>query len=140
MGKVKQLEHQYPWVLPGNQPQAATLVEQLDMASLTKAQQAISSEIEMDRLLGKVMRVIMENAGAQYGYLLMEKNNSWIVIAKEKVNHARVEMPYPANVDESNSVSAAVIHFVARTKKKIVLDNAVKHGEFVNDPLLEIGR
>ncbi len=132
-GKVQQLERRYPWIMQRRESQAAILAERLDTVSLAKTQQAISSEIEMDCLLGKIMHIVIENAGAQCGFLLMEIKSKWAVIAKGEVNKEEIEMPIPVSIDESEMVSIDIVRFVARTKSKIVLDNAATRGEFVND-------
>jgi hypothetical protein len=44
----------------------------LDLTSVLKASQAISGEIVFDQLLKKLMTVIIENAGAQRGFLIIE--------------------------------------------------------------------
>jgi hypothetical protein len=43
--------------------------EKLDFTSVMKASQTISSEIVIERLLDQLMKIIMENAGAQKGVL-----------------------------------------------------------------------
>jgi PAS domain S-box-containing protein len=132
-GKVKQLEHRYTWLAQHRNQQAIT-TERLDTVSLAKAQQAISSEIEMEHLLGKIMHIVIENAGAQNGYLLMEKNGKWAVVAKGNVGIEDVEIPVPVSIGESGMVSFGIIRFVSRTKERVVLNNAANQGEFINDP------
>ncbi|HEC85955.1 MAG TPA: serine/threonine-protein kinase PknK, partial [Thioploca sp.] len=44
----------------------------LDLSSVMKASQAISGEINLDKLLTKLMTIVIENAGAQKGYLILE--------------------------------------------------------------------
>jgi ABC-type ATPase with predicted acetyltransferase domain len=41
--------------------------EKLDFISVMKASQTISSEIVIERLLDQLMKIIIENAGAQKG-------------------------------------------------------------------------
>ena len=43
------------------------------MLTVLKAAQAISSEIVLDRLLVKLIKIIIENAGAQKGALILEE-------------------------------------------------------------------
>ena len=102
-GKVRQLECQNPWLVPLRQQQDITLVQRFDAVSLAKAQRAISSEIEMDHLLGKIMHIVIENAGAQCGYLLMEREGNWAVFAKGEINKEEMEFPAPVSVDVSDS-------------------------------------
>jgi PAS domain S-box-containing protein len=134
-GKVQQLENRFTWLSQQRNQQAIT-AERLDTVSLAKAQQAISSEMEMDRLLGKIMHIVIENAGAQNGYLLMEKTDKWAVVAKGNIDKKDVEIPVPLNIDECGMISSGIIRFVSRTKERVVLNNAANQGEFINDPYI----
>ncbi len=40
-----------------------------------KAAQTLSSEMVLSRLLEKMMRIVIENAGAQRGFLLLPQQN-----------------------------------------------------------------
>ncbi len=134
-GKVKQLEHKFAWLAQHRLQQSIT-TERLDTVSLAKAQQAISSEMEMERLLGKIMHIVIENAGAQNGYLLMENKGTMAVVAKGNVGIEDVEIPVPVSIGESSMISSGIIRFVMRTKEKVVLNNAASEGEFINDPYI----
>ncbi len=46
----------------------------LDMATVMKASQAISGEIVLENLLKKLMDIVMENAGAEKGYLILKSD------------------------------------------------------------------
>ncbi len=58
-----------------------TVVGALDLTSVIKASQAISGEIVLARLLQTLMKIVIENAGAQRGYLLLEKNGGFSIEA-----------------------------------------------------------
>ncbi|GKT13787.1 PAS sensor protein, partial [Aduncisulcus paluster] len=47
----------------------------LDISAVLKASQAISGEIVLNRLLDKLMRIVIENAGAQKATLLLNNKN-----------------------------------------------------------------
>ncbi len=70
--KVTQLDERFPFLQEG--PRARVVqgigaeVGQLDAITLVKALQAISGEIVLSGLLEKLMRFVLENAGAQRGY------------------------------------------------------------------------
>ena len=51
----------------------------LDWLSLVKASQAISSELEWDRLLYRLLHIAIESAGAQRGLLLLPEGPEWII-------------------------------------------------------------
>lgn len=46
---------------------------------MMKAAQAISGEIQLDGLLRKIMSSVIENAGAEPGYLLRPGAGDWFV-------------------------------------------------------------
>ncbi|HEX2955453.1 MAG TPA: serine/threonine-protein kinase PknK [Chitinispirillaceae bacterium] len=73
LGKVRQLEHLYPRMTQP-QPRGEEMMEYLDLSTIMKATHAISGEIEMNRLLNEVMHTVIENAGAESGFLLMERS------------------------------------------------------------------
>jgi hypothetical protein len=51
-----------------------------------KASQAISSEIELEQLLSSLMQILIENAGAQTGFLLLENSGEWAIEASCELN------------------------------------------------------
>ena len=53
----------------------------LDLATVMKAAQTISGEIVLETLLDKMMRIMVENAGADHGMLLFEEEGQWVVKA-----------------------------------------------------------
>ncbi|HAG84363.1 MAG TPA: serine/threonine protein kinase, partial [Cyanobacteria bacterium UBA12227] len=84
MAKVKDLEARYPQLfiqLPGMD---YTLIRTnkettsnsshiaFDLATVMRASQAISREIELDQLLRTLMKILIENAGAKTGFLILE--------------------------------------------------------------------
>jgi PAS domain S-box-containing protein len=116
------------------QKETETFAEHLDAVSLAKVQQAISKEIEMGKLLSEVMHIVMENAGAQSGFLLFERDGVWQIVAKGGASMAEVASPLPIALDRGKAISPGVVRFVARTRETVVLDDAARKGEFVNDP------
>ena len=93
-GKVAALDRQYPALISGGvrrprtqsgkkgTPSGETSSGALDLASVLKASQALSSEIDLDRLLEKMMLIVLENAGAERGVLIMEEGNQLLVRAE----------------------------------------------------------
>ena len=75
-GKVRQLDERYPR-LREEEPaldSRATIgepVERLELATVLKVSQAVSGEIEFDRLVETVLRTAIEHGGAERGLLLL---------------------------------------------------------------------
>jgi tetratricopeptide (TPR) repeat protein len=86
--KVDDLQEKYPQLV-GKTSAAQTKVkgtktttsttgtgsgEALDLATVVKASQAIAGEIVLDKLLAKLTNLVLENAGAQKGFLILSDN------------------------------------------------------------------
>jgi PAS domain S-box-containing protein len=103
----------------------------LDFSTMVKASQAISREIKLDRVLTKLMDIVMENAGAEQGAFIEKKEGRLFV---EVLITADREWRYPGvALGPELDLPSSIIHYVARTGKDIVLDNAAKQKLFVND-------
>lgn len=116
----------------------------LDLASVIKAYQAISSEIVLDKLLANLMKILIENAGAQKGCLILhsptEASQVKFAIAVEaSISHEEVILEnYPTKLSHMRRISEdtlpiAVINYVDRTRSDVVLSNAVKDNRFATD-------
>jgi diguanylate cyclase (GGDEF)-like protein len=108
--------------------------QSLDLASVMKASQTISGEIVLGRLLEKLMRIVIENAGAQVGFLILESEGKWLVEAQGSLDKAEITVLQSIPIEESENLSSAVVHYVVRTRENLVLNDAALAGEFTNDP------
>ena len=108
----------------------------LDLNTLIKVSQTISSEIVLEKLLGSLMKISIENAGAQSGLLLLPKNGKLLISASASVDtEAIVNDEYRA-LDATEKLPISLINYVERSLSKIVLSHACRHGQFTNDPYI----
>ncbi|MCP4687639.1 MAG: GAF domain-containing protein, partial [Desulfobacterales bacterium] len=143
-GKVEELERRHPLLLarpPGRMEveQGSTITTAttksgraagaLDFFTVMKASRAISGEIVLSRLLSKLMKLVIENAGADKGFLLMEEEGRWGVRAEWVSRSENGESEGPARPE----LPMSVINYVARTRENVVLDDAVSEGRFTRD-------
>ena len=148
--KVKHLEANYPQLCPsptvktfGLNPKitakdtSSSSGEILDLAAVMRASLALSGEIVLDKLLAKLMKIAIENAGAQKGYLLLNSQTSegeapqWTIEAEGRIDTEAVSTHQSQPID--NNVSTAIINYVARTQENVVLANASKKGQYTRD-------
>ncbi|MBD1924542.1 AAA family ATPase [Microcoleus sp. FACHB-831] len=108
--------------------------EILDMASVMKASQAISGEIVLDKLLEKLMKILIENAGAQTGLLILSKQGQFFIEAAGNKEEVQVLRSLP--VSTSQQLPATVVNYVTRTQKDVVLNDAFQEKIFNNDPYI----
>jgi predicted ATPase/signal transduction histidine kinase/tRNA A-37 threonylcarbamoyl transferase component Bud32 len=117
-------------------PSTASTSEQLDLASVIKASQALSSEISLGRLLARLIEIVIESAGAQHGYLILQRRDRLAIEARGTLGQD-VEVLKSLSLEGDHGkplVSTAIVHYVQRSRETVVLHDAVHEGPFVTDP------
>jgi predicted ATPase/signal transduction histidine kinase/GAF domain-containing protein/CheY-like chemotaxis protein/tRNA A-37 threonylcarbamoyl transferase component Bud32 len=146
--KVKDLETRYPQLFTIDRPtkkniSTTTLTtgspssSSLDIATVMKASEAISGEIVQDKLLSRLMKNLIENVGAQKGYLILETQGKLLIEAEGAINDERITVLQSEPVENCPELSEAIINYVARTKENLVLNDATREGNFTNDPYIK---
>ncbi len=105
----------------------------LDLDSLIKASQAISEEIELDVLLSKLMQIMLENAGADYGTLVLDDAGGWKIAAQCNVNQCDL-MTLP--LEQANNLPRSIIRTTIRTQNCLIINNIQQYQRFRADPYL----
>jgi PAS domain S-box-containing protein len=108
VAKVQDLESEYPQLLKQLKQQAVpkTIAEKstqttivkttlgtsgaLDLATVMKASLAISSEIVLDKLLGQLINILLENAGAEKAFLFLKEKGELGLAASTQVNEEAI--------------------------------------------------
>ena len=109
-----------------------TTSQVLDVNSVLKASQAISGEIELSRLLTNLMKIVIENGGAEKGFLILNEAGRWVIEAEGAIGQDEVTTLQSIPVAEGH-LSTAIVNYVARTRQNIVLDDAANDGDFTQD-------
>jgi predicted ATPase/signal transduction histidine kinase len=109
---------------------------QLDLATVTKASQAIASEIHLDKLLIKMMQIMIENAGAQKGLLVLESEEKLKIEAVVSHDQPEVEVLQSLPIQGSTLLSEVIVRYVFRSKEYLLLHDASKGSLFPEDPYI----
>ncbi|WP_373525603.1 AAA family ATPase [Nostoc sp.] len=102
----------------------------LDLNSILKASQILGREIKLDTLLTKLMTIVIENAGAEKGYLLLNQQGEWQIAASGTIDSDAVKV---IETFSQPILSNAIIDYVVRTKDSVVLSDAANVGNFTRD-------
>lgn len=111
----------------------------LDLTTAIKVSQAISGEMMLDKLLAKLMKILIENAGAQKGVLILERAGKLLIEAEGEVDRDNItvlqSLPLESVEASDNTlqVSLAIINYVVRTKESVVLNDAASEDKFKLD-------
>ena len=126
----------------------------LDLTSVVKASHVISSEIIMERLLKQLMGILVENAGAQKGFLILEKAGSQNIEARIDTDAHEEVILESLSLDECGDLSRSIVQYTSRSREEVVLDEAAVEGRFTRSeyvlknrprsilclPILHVGR
>lgn len=147
-GKVQQLEDTYRHLLDTREYSLTPSIStsgaissstkdpkrrQLDLATILKASQAISSEIRLDQLLSTLLSFAIESAGAERGYWILKQDGNWMIAACASADDT-AGMLDNLSVLDSDHISFGVVQYALRTHELVVLHNASREGRFIRDP------
>ncbi|HIK18119.1 MAG TPA: GAF domain-containing protein, partial [Leptolyngbyaceae cyanobacterium M33_DOE_097] len=148
--KLRDLETRYPqfFLQPSGMPDALDLKASkttsntshvaFDLVAVMRASQAISSEIELERLLNSLMQILIENAGAQTGCLLLENSGEWAIEASCELNDGEnISTQVLQSVSITNRLCESIIQYVIRTHESVILNDAAREGHFIHDPYIQ---
>ncbi|QDL07467.1 serine/threonine protein kinase [Brasilonema octagenarum UFV-E1] len=131
--KVKDLEKRYPQLLNSNpiRQSNSILIEGtishstavIDLAAVMKAAQALSEIIHLDQLIATLMQVVIENAGAETGALILLEDDQLTVVAQ--CSGSRQCNLEKTTVAGCATIPVSVIQSVERTQETLVFDDAV---------------
>ncbi|MGF1990366.1 MAG: trifunctional serine/threonine-protein kinase/ATP-binding protein/sensor histidine kinase [Nostoc sp. ZfuVER08] len=107
----------------------------LDMTTVIKASQTLSGEIELDKLLSKLLSVVIENAGAQKCVLLLVKEETLLVEGTAEVGQqSTVLQSIP--IEDSNDVPYSLIYAVKRNLQPSVIIDTAMYSTLIADPYI----
>ena len=129
LGKVKQLDERYPRLHEEQLPASSTAtigtpVGQLDVETVVKASQALSSEMVLNKLIEKLMRIAVEHAGAERGLLILLRGDEPRIEAEATTGQGRVEVAVRQAAVTASDLPQSALHYVIRTRERVVLDDA----------------
>lgn len=135
--KLEDLEEKYPQLPPLSPDSGAKIAQQLDVSSLMKATRYLSAEIVLSQLLEKMMHLIIENAGARKGLLVLDHENRLFIELEYSLESDILLSPsIPLEEASTPGQPASLIRRVARTRENLVLNNASSEGDFTTDPYI----
>ena len=127
--KVKRIDAAHPHLAHRMPPLAPTAtigspIAQLDVATMLKASQALSSEIVLGALIDTLMHIALEHAGADRGVLVLLRNGEPLVVAEATSLHGPVQVSLKEKTPDDCALPQPALHFVMRTRETLILNDA----------------
>lgn len=155
--KVADLERRYPQLLAAILKQAhsalsvnetvfaletvtsttssSSVSDSLDLGAILKASHAISGEIELEKLLSSLLRIVIENAGADKCVLMLMRDDR-LLIKGSITEGAKPVVLQRLPIEESPDIPHRLIYKVKHDKQTIVLLDASADPTLANDPYI----
>ncbi len=113
---------------------STSISEVLDLKTVIKATLAISGEIHLSKLLFALMQVVLENAGASKGALVLcDEDNLRVAISCVSESECNLEyLP----ISENQEIALSIINHVKHTLEILVINDATVETTFAADPYI----
>jgi PAS domain S-box-containing protein len=137
-GKVRQLEGLYPHLrekapVPVPASTIGAPVEHLDLATVIKLSQAVSGEIVLQKLINKLMRIALEQAGAERGLLILARGKEQRIEAEASSDRGNVIVHFRRSLVTPSKLPESLFRYVIRTQQSVTLADALTENLFSED-------
>ncbi|MBV8590216.1 MAG: PAS domain S-box protein, partial [Acetobacteraceae bacterium] len=137
-GKVRQLDRMHPHLReeerqPDPMSTIGAPVDHLDLATVIKVSQAVSSEMVLGRLVATLLRTAIEQAGAERGLLLLLRRDALRIEAEAITDGDAVIVQLCDKPASPAALPESVLHYVQRTRESVILDDASAENPFSAD-------
>jgi PAS domain S-box-containing protein len=115
--------------------------ERLDLATVIKVSQALSSEIVLPMLIEKLLRLAVENAGAGRGLLILlhggAQGGEPRIEAEASSGPGRIEVAFRQAAITPSDLAQSALHYVIRTRERVLLDDASADNVYSKDEYVQ---
>jgi PAS domain S-box-containing protein len=141
-GKVKQFDQLYSG-LKEQAPLGSTItmgesIEQLDLATVVKAMQAVSGEIDLGKLIETLMVTAIECGGAERGLLFLPRGQEHGIAAEAATRDDKVQVILAQDFVTLPNFPESILRYVVRTLDSVILDDASAESPFSRDDYVRV--
>lgn len=105
-----------------------------DLNTFIQSSQSITGELLIDELMETVLTYMIENAGANKSFLVLNTNSQLLIYSEAYLNKSYSPLKNPIPLEaRQNDFSISIVEYVARTKSEVGLRNATEEGPFTED-------
>lgn len=137
--KVEDLENHFPEIVRGSMQNFAKTEASgsLDIITFAKSAATLSGEIQLENLIDRLLRIVMENSGAQKSHLVLVRDGSLLAAASGNALTGTVQNLGLIPLEQCQFLPATVLLLTERTRSPVVLDEASQDVRFKDDPYIK---
>jgi PAS domain S-box-containing protein len=103
------------------------------LAGAVQASQALSSEIELPKLIERLMSISIENGGADRCLLILPLGDEYLIQAEARTTGNQVEVTMRQQPITGRTWLESLVRCIIRTRESVLLDDASKSDLFSED-------
>jgi GAF domain-containing protein len=111
-------------------------LEHLDLATVIKMSQAVSGEILLEKLIERLLKTAVEQAGAERGLLVLPDGERYRIEAEIGSGAYQVDVRLRRAPASSSELPESLLRYVIRSQEKVILDDASTYTLFSEDEYL----
>ncbi len=108
-----------------------TISEVLDLATILKVSQALSSEIKIEKFLETFMEVVLENSGAGKVVLLVLKDGNLVIESIATIHEGITLLSVP--LESSKDIPITLVNYVKHSLNTVLLDDATAQNDLISE-------
>ena len=111
----------------------------MNISTIIKSSRALSGDIQLEKLLQIIMKIALQNAGAEKVFLIIERKGRLFIEAEGRVDNsetgdeAYTSILKSVPLEKTDALSSAIVKYVLRTGEDLVLGSASEEGIFAED-------
>ncbi len=105
----------------------------LDLHTVIKVAQALAGEIDLEQLLGRLIRVAIEHAGAERGQFVLEHDGAPTLHVIGTTDGVAVRLDGGTPLAEVRTLSVTLVNLVRRSAETVVLADAASDRQLAQD-------
>lgn len=113
-------------------PAEAEVQNELDLSGIIKFLQMLSREMNLVNLVEKMMEIVIENAGAERGYLLQYESDKLLIQAKGSLKSG-IRVLQSKQIAKKHKLSMSIIRHVIETGNPVIINHAAQDERFKDD-------
>lgn len=102
----------------------------MDMSSIDRAVVTLISAMDGTTLLQKLMFILLQNSGAERGYLLSHQKGNILVECCVSIDEKAASLPPGTSIEKYQTINHSIARYVCRTNKQIISSNLTEDVRF----------
>ena len=109
------------------------------LACLLEAAQAVSAEIDFEKLIEKIMAIVLQHAAATRGVLLLPSAESYVIHAEADLDREGMRLQLRHAQVTAADMPESILRDVVRTRDIVVLEDTACPNPYSTDPYMASG-